>query len=101
MVELLNFFRPNNAPRTVAPTDMAVCIWAPRGSLLHGLPVEARSRPGGGHPFQPGRHPLFIVVGLQAADEPRAGVGQAPVVQVHGVLGREQDAHPERPRLFQ
>lgn len=69
--------------------------------LLHGLPVEARSRPGGGHPFQPGRHPLFIVVGLQAADEPRAGVGQASVVQVQGVLDCEQDAHSERPCLFE
>ena len=38
-------------------------------------------------------HARPIGVGLQASDAPEAGVAERSVVEVHRVLGRDQDAH--------
>src|SRR5678810_407071 len=45
--------------------------------------------------------PRLVALGLQAADEPRAGVGERLVVEVHGVLGGHHDTEPERARLLE
>ncbi len=51
--------------------------------------------------LEPVQHPLLVLVGLEAADQPRPGVREALVVEVDGVLGGEQHAHAERARLLQ
>ena len=68
--------------------------------LLHRLAVERR---GGarGHALQPLEHALLVALGLQPADEPGAGVGEALVVQVHRVLRGQHHAHAERPGLLE
>jgi hypothetical protein len=38
--------------------------------------------------------------GLEAADAPEAGVGEGAVVEVHGVLGGDDDADAEGAGLF-
>ncbi len=51
--------------------------------------------------LEPVQHALLVLVGLQAPDQPGAGVGEALVVEVDGVLGRQHDAQPERARLLE
>ncbi len=51
--------------------------------------------------LQPVEKALLILVGLQAPEEPRAGVGEPFVVEIDGVLSRQQQAHPERSRLLE
>ena len=68
--------------------------------LLHLLAVEA-ALGARRHSFQSLEQAVLVPLGLQAADEPGAGVGQALVVEVHRVLGGEQDAHPERAGLLE
>ncbi len=54
-----------------------------------------------GRALEPVEHPLLVLVGLQPADQPRAGVREALVVEVDRVLGRQQHAHAERARLLE
>ena len=71
--------------------------------------VEGRQQAVGGRPVErPGRrtlepveHPRLVPLGLQPAEEPRPGVRQALVVQIHRILGRQQHADAERPPLLQ
>ena len=46
-------------------------------------------------------HARLVVLGLQPADEPRAGVRHRLVVEVDRVLGREHEAEPERAALLE
>src|SRR4030042_1926740 len=46
-------------------------------------------------------HPLLVLLGLKASDEPRAGVRQGLVVQVHGVLRGEHHPEAEGARLLE
>ncbi len=45
-------------------------------------------------------HARLVALRLQAADEPGAGVAQALVVEVDGILRRQHDAEAERARLL-
>ncbi len=66
--------------------------------LLDGGQVQV----GGGSGFlQPGDDAVGIAFRLQAADEPRADVGEALVIQVDRVLGGHQHAQPEGARLLE
>ena len=46
-------------------------------------------------------HPRLVVRGLQATDQPRAGVRHRLVVEVDGVLRREDEPEPERAPLLE
>ena len=43
----------------------------------------------------------MVTIGLQAADKPGARIGKSFVVQVHRVLGGQNDAEPEGAGLFE
>ncbi len=51
--------------------------------------------------LEPVEHALLVLVGLQAPDQPGARVRQALVVEVDRVLGGQQYAQAECPRLLQ
>ena len=55
----------------------------------------------GRRPFQSFQHAHLVSFGLQAADEPRTNIRKALVIQVHGILRRQQDADAKPARLFQ
>ncbi len=55
----------------------------------------------GGDAFQAIEQPGLVALGLQLADEPGAGVGQRLVIQIDGVLRRQQNADAERSRLLE
>jgi len=44
---------------------------------------------------------LAIGVGLKASDCPEAGIAEGAVIEVHGVLGRDDDSDAERSGLLQ
>ena len=60
------------------------------------LAVEPRR-----HAFEPVEHARLVAFGLQLAEEPRAGVRQPFVVEVHRVLRGQYDPHSKRARLFE
>jgi hypothetical protein len=68
-----------------------------RQRLVGGLAIESSGR----RPLEPVEHACLVAIRLQAAQEPGPGVAQALVVEVHGVLRREDDPDAEGPRLFQ
>ncbi len=51
--------------------------------------------------FQSLQHPVLVSLGLKFANEPGASVGQAFVVQVHRVLGDQNDSQTKGAGLFQ
>ena len=51
--------------------------------------------------LEPALQPLAVLLGLQRAHHPGAHVGEALVVEVHRVLGGEDDPHPLRARLLE
>ena len=51
--------------------------------------------------LQAAREPLAVLLRLQRPHHPGAHVGEALVVEVHGVLGGEHDAHALRARLLE
>ncbi len=67
-----------------------------RDRLADGADVDAA-----GGALQPVDEPRLVLLGLQAADEPRAGVGQRLVVDVDRVLGGQHHAEPEGPGLLE
>jgi len=69
-----------------------------RHQTVQGGPVESFARGGAGQTFN---HPHFVAFRLQAADKPGAGVGQAAVIEVNGVLGGQDNAQAEGTRLLQ
>ena len=66
----------------------------PGQELRHGRGLKARA-------LQATREPLAVLLRLQRPHHPGAHVGEALVVEVHGVLGGEHDAHPLRARLLE
>jgi hypothetical protein len=52
-------------------------------------------------PGQAFEQAFLVVLGLQAPDEPGARVGQALVIQVDRVLGREHEPQAEGPGLLE
>src|SRR5262249_59441307 len=54
-----------------------------------------------GDAFESVDETALVAVGLQLADEPRAGVGERFVIEIDGILRGEQDADAERSRLFE
>ena len=70
-----------------------------REKLFHPLFIELLSATccGALQSFQDAR---LVSFSLQAPDEPGAGIGQAFVVQIDGVLCRQYHAQAERPRLL-
>ena len=58
------------------------------------------TRPGRGA-LEPLEHARLVALGLQPAEEPRAGVRESLVVEVHRVLRREHDAEAERAGLLE
>ena len=69
-----------------------------RHEAVEGGAVEAFAGDGGGEAFDDAH---FVALGLEAADEPGSGVGQAAVVEVDGVLGRKDDAEAVGARLLE
>ena len=65
--------------------------------LVHRRPVERRA---GHRALEAFHHAHLVALGLEPPDDPRAGVGEALVVEVHGVLGGEHAAQPVRARLL-
>ena len=61
-------------------------------------PVGASSGAGAFETFEDA---LFVAVGLEASDEPRAAVGQRFVIEVGGVLRGDEDAEAEGAGLFE
>ncbi len=68
------------------------------GAELSGDGLEVDVPPDTGQPLE---EAVLVPLGLQAPDEPGAGVGQALVIQVHGVLRREHDPEAEGPGLLE
>ena len=60
--------------------------------------VDVGSARGGAEAFE---HARLVVLRLQAADEPGAGVRHRLVVEVDGVLRREDETEPERAALLE
>jgi len=65
---------------------------------LRARAVEALA---GRRSFETVEQPGLVALGLQAADEPAAGVREPLVVEVHRVLSGEHDAEPVGARLLQ
>ena len=63
--------------------------------------ARGRTPPPAGAPSRPSRSRALVALGLQPADEPRAGVGERLVVEVDGVLRREHDAEAGGTRLLE
>ncbi len=76
--------------KTRLPSPASVC------SIL-----RAVERPGGGGALEAVEQPLLVAVGLQAPDQPGAGVREALVVEVDRVLRGQHDAEPEGARLLE
>ena len=53
-----------------------------------------------GGAFQSVQQALLVLVGLQAADHPGAGIGHGFVIHIHRVLGGEYQSHPKGARLL-
>ena len=68
--------------------------------LLHPVAVERLPRLGG-CPLEPLDDARLVPLGLQPAEEPRAGVRQRLVVEVHRVLRGDDDAEAEGAPLLQ
>ena len=64
------------------------------GAVQGGLPERGRS-------FQTFQDAGFVALRLQPSDEPGSRIGQPLVVEIHGILCREDDAQPERARLLE
>ncbi len=71
-----------------------------REDPVHLRAVEGVPR-GGRRPLQALEHPVLVALGLQPADEPRPGVGEPLVVEVHRVLRRQHDAQAVGARLLE
>ena len=66
------------------------------------IAARSKARPGAGRRALEALEDAGLVpLGLESADEPGAGVGEALVVEVHRVLGGQHDADPERPGLLE
>ena len=63
----------------------------PRNGLFHRRLVK---RLPAGCAFKTFHHAHLVAFGLQAADKPRAGVGESAVVEIDRVLRRQHDAQP-------
>ena len=61
-------------------------------------PVEGAA---GRRALEPRHDAVLVAFGLEPADEPGPGVGQALVVEVDRVLGRQHDPQPEGARLLE
>ena len=68
--------------------------------LLHRLPVERTARRRG-RSLEPVEDARLVALGLQSAEEPRAGVRESLVVEVDRILRRQHDADAERARLLE
>ena len=62
--------------------------------------ASARSRPPGGA-FEPVEHAGLVPFGLEPSEKPGAGIRQALVVEIHGVLRGEHHPEAERPPLLE
>src|SRR5204862_313941 len=67
---------------------------------VEALAVEGLSS-GDGCPLEAVDDPELVALGLQPPEEPRSGVAEAFVVEVDGILGRQDDAEAERARLLE
>ena len=74
----------------------------PRPERISSIFCAVEALPGRGRrPFQPLEHAILVALGLQPAQEPRAGVREPLVVEVDRVLRRQHDPQAEGPRLLE